>query len=214
MEKLYEAAGVVNTDSSLTEVDRGSVMRIRLRVDVTLPLYRGRIFSLDNGSKGWVSFKYEQLPNVCYWCGRLNHFDKDCDHWIQSSGTLKQKDQDYGPWLWAFPLPMHNNAVIVVPRYYETKKKELDTGNRQGKKTTSKPREARGNADTAEQGGTHGGGPMDCQFQKFNTPIIEEDIMEVTKLSVVMGGNAESIQQRGGAVNRGDYFNDKLNEID
>ena len=47
MEKLYEAAGVVNTDSSLTEVDRGSVMRIRLRVDVTLPLYRGRIFSLD-----------------------------------------------------------------------------------------------------------------------------------------------------------------------
>ena len=38
--------------------------------------------------------------------------------------------------------------------------------------------------------------------------------MEVTKLSVVMGGNAESIQQRGGAMNRGDYFNDKLNEID
>lgn len=89
MEKLYEAAGVVNTDSSLTEVDKGSVMRIRLRVDVTLPLYRERIFSLDNGSKGWVSFKYEQLPNVCYWCGRLNHFDKDCDHWIQNSGTLK-----------------------------------------------------------------------------------------------------------------------------
>ena len=109
---------------------------------------------------------------------------------------------------------MHNNAVIVVPRYYETKKKELDTGNRQGKKTTSKPREARGNADTAEQGGTHGGGPMDCQFQKFNTPIIEEDVMEVTKLSVVMGGNAESIQQRGGSVNRGDYFNDKINGID
>lgn len=65
-----------------------------------------------------------------------------------------------------------------------------------------------------EQGGTHGGDPMDCQFQKYNTPIIEEDVMEVTKLSAVMGGNAESIQQRGGAVNRGDYFNDKINEID
>ena len=38
--------------------------------------------------------------------------------------------------------------------------------------------------------------------------------MEVTKLSAVMGGNAESIQQKGGAVNRGDYFNDKINEID
>lgn len=52
---------------------------------------------------------------------------------------------------------------------------------------------------------------MDCQFQKFNKPIIEEDVMEVIKLSAVMGGNAESIQQRGGAVNRGDYFNDKIN---
>ena len=142
----------------------------------------------------------------------LNHFDKDCDRWIQSSGTLMRKDQEYGPWLWAFPLPMHNNAVIVVLRYYETKKKELDTGNRQGKKTTFKPREAHGNADMTEQGGTHGGGPMDYQFQKFNTPIIEEEVMEVTKLSA--GGNVESIQQRGGAVNRGDYFNDKINEID
>lgn len=158
-------------------------------------------FSLDNGSKKWVSFKYEQLPNVCYWCGRLNHFDKNCDRWIQSSGTLTQKDQEYGPWLRAFPLPMHNNSVIVVPRCYETKK-ELNTGNRQGKSW---------NTDTAEQGGTHGGGPMDCQFQKFNKPKIEEDVMEVIKLSAVMGGNAESIQQRSGAVNRGDYFNDKIN---
>ena len=69
MEKLCEVAGVVNTDSSLTKVDRGSVMRIRVKVDVTLPLYHGRIFSLDNGSKGWVSFKYKQLPNVCCWYG-------------------------------------------------------------------------------------------------------------------------------------------------
>lgn len=93
------------------------------------------------------------------------------------------------------------HSVIVVPRCYETKK-ELNTGNRQGKSW---------NTDTAEQGGTHGGGPMDCQFQKFNKPKIEEDVMEVIKLSAVMGGNAESIQQRGGAVNRGDYFNDKIN---
>jgi len=52
-------------------VDHGNVMRIRVRVNTTLPLCRGRIFTLDNESKGWVSFKYERLPNVCYWCGRL-----------------------------------------------------------------------------------------------------------------------------------------------
>ena len=86
--KLYEAMGEVNKKSSLMEVDRGNVMRIRLRVNITLPLCRGRIFTLDNRLKGWVSFKYERLPNVCYWCGQLNHFDGDCEQWLESSGTL------------------------------------------------------------------------------------------------------------------------------
>lgn len=86
--KLYEAMGEVNKKSSLMEVDRGNVMRIRLRVNITLPLCRGRIFTLDNRLKEWVSFKYERLPNVCYWCGQLNHFDGDCEQWLESSGTL------------------------------------------------------------------------------------------------------------------------------
>ena len=78
-EKLCEAVGKVSKEPTLAEVDRGNVMRIRVRVDTTLPLSRGRIFTLENGSKGWASFKYERLPNVCYWCGWLDHFDRDYD---------------------------------------------------------------------------------------------------------------------------------------
>lgn len=88
---LCEAMGAVNRDSIITDVDRGCVMRIRVWVNVPLPLCRGRIFSLENGSKGWVSFKYKHLSNICHWCGCLNHFDKDYDLWIESSGTLTQK---------------------------------------------------------------------------------------------------------------------------
>ena len=51
-EKLCEVVGVVNKESSLVEVDRGNVMRVRVKVDVTLPLYRGRILKLGNGLKG------------------------------------------------------------------------------------------------------------------------------------------------------------------
>ena len=39
-EKLCEAAGEVNKKSSLMEVDHGNVMRIKVRVNTTLPLYR------------------------------------------------------------------------------------------------------------------------------------------------------------------------------
>ena len=131
---LCAIVGVVNKNPSDKEVDKGCVMRVQVWVDVSLPLCRGRVFSLDDGSKGWVSFKYERLSNICYWCNRLNHFDKDCELWIESNGTLKQADQQYGPWNRASPVPIQKNAVLVVPRYYETKRKERAAGNTNGDK--------------------------------------------------------------------------------
>lgn len=41
-------------------------IRVRVVVDVTRPIYRGRVVTLENGKKTCVSFKYEQLPNLCY----------------------------------------------------------------------------------------------------------------------------------------------------
>lgn len=98
-EDLCAAMGVVNKNSSDVEVDKGCVIRVRVRVDVSLPLCRGRVISLENGFKGRVSFRYEHLPNICYWYGCLNHFDKDCDLWIESNASLTQADQQYGPWI-------------------------------------------------------------------------------------------------------------------
>lgn len=51
---------------------------VKVNLDISLSLCRGRIVSLENGDKIWVSFKYERLPNICYWCGWLDHSDKDC----------------------------------------------------------------------------------------------------------------------------------------
>ena len=41
-------------------------MRVRVRMDVTQPLYRGRVVTLENGEQSWVVFKCERLPNLCY----------------------------------------------------------------------------------------------------------------------------------------------------
>lgn len=69
----------------------------------------------------WVSFKYERLPNLCYWCGCLTHADRDCDLWIDSAGTLEEKDKQYGSWLQAAPFMGARKAVVVVPGFYERK---------------------------------------------------------------------------------------------
>nr|XP_023897166.1 uncharacterized protein LOC112009054 [Quercus suber] len=211
-ENLCEAAGIVSKEPILAEVDRGNVMRIRVRVDITLPLCRGRIFTLENGTKGWASFKYERLPNVCYWCGRLDHFDKDCDRWIQSSGTLTKKEQEYGSWLCASPLPTVHNSLVIVPGYYEAKKKEIEMRVDQRKKGNTS---GQVNSDTAAQKVTQGGGLMEDRTSEINEPITrEEDVMEVTQPRATTGENSESLQLEREAENQGDYFEEKINEID
>ena len=63
------------------------------------PLCRGRKIRHEDGEVGWVRFKYERLPNLCYWCGRLSHSDKDCELWIRSQGTLMESDRQFRAWL-------------------------------------------------------------------------------------------------------------------
>ena len=83
-EDLCGNAGIVDKTTHLLEMVGGSFMRVQVVIDVSLPLYRGRLISFDDGEEGWVCFKYERLPNICYWCGCLNRSDKDCDRWIDS----------------------------------------------------------------------------------------------------------------------------------
>lgn len=53
--KLCEVMGEVKREVSQKEVERGEVMRIRVWINVNLPLCRGRVFTRKNGVKGWVS---------------------------------------------------------------------------------------------------------------------------------------------------------------
>lgn len=77
---------VCSSDFSIME--GGDFLRVQVILDISKPLSRGCKITLDDGLVSWVSFKYERLPNICYWCGCLTHRDKDCDLWIDSKGTL------------------------------------------------------------------------------------------------------------------------------
>lgn len=85
--------GTIIQPANPNECDGGSFIRIRVALNISLPLCRGRLITLfDNDEAQWVSFKYERLPNVCYWCECLTHLDKDCDKWIESEGSLSKED--------------------------------------------------------------------------------------------------------------------------
>ena len=63
-EQICEAVGRINasTDDSKSEGD--NFMRVRVSVDITQPLCRGRVISLDNDKELWVSFNMNDYP-IC-----------------------------------------------------------------------------------------------------------------------------------------------------
>ena len=83
---------VGNVDESETDsgdCERCNFMRVMVVIDVLDPLCRGRKISWTSGKESWVSFKYKRLQNICYWCGRFTHNDKDCHTWLNSMGAMK-----------------------------------------------------------------------------------------------------------------------------
>ena len=100
-------------------MEGGGFMCVKVILDVSLPLCRGRLISLEKGEKHWVSFKYDQLPNICYWCGCLDHDDKDCSLQIRSKGILSPNQKQYSQSLRAAPYRSSNKPVIYVLGYYE-----------------------------------------------------------------------------------------------
>ena len=89
-----------------------------------MPLCQGRLISIEEGGKlVWISFKYETLPNLCYWCGQLTHDNRDCKLWIDSEGTLTPEQHEFGPHLKAPLFVATRKISIVVPGFYVAKKK-------------------------------------------------------------------------------------------
>ena len=209
-EEQCEVIGVVDHESNDNDVDRGSFFRVRVRIDISVPLCRGRILSIEDNEDCWVAFKYERLPNICYWCGCLDHSDKDCEKWIESDGTLASSEREYGPWIRATPTQSRQKPVVVVPWFYESRRK----GGLQYKSlVTEKEAQARceakeAGAQSTEELAKETANPEEEISETINAPNIsvpkKDDV-----LNAVNNGNNGCI--RG---NKGDPFEDQLKEID
>ena len=117
-ERICEAIGKVNVRFDDNESEGDGFIRIRVTIDVSKPLCQGRVISLDSGKELWVPFKYERLPNMCYWCGCLTHDDKDCEQWVESEGSLSNESKQFRPWIRTPPFfPSRKNVIKVLSFY-------------------------------------------------------------------------------------------------
>jgi hypothetical protein len=105
---------VIKTQVQDEDTGNGRCMRVRVKVDITKPLNRGRKIGLANGGEGWASFKYERLPNFCYWCGIPTHGERDCEDWLKTTEEEKEKEPEYGVWLRASQERVLRRVQVTV----------------------------------------------------------------------------------------------------
>nr|POE57175.1 uncharacterized protein CFP56_01831 [Quercus suber] len=90
---------VLSVDVADSGVQWGKYLRVRVKIDVTKKLVRGKKVKIEGGEQRWISFKYERLPNFCYSCGMLNHDMRECAETSEEGNKKEQKNLQYGPWL-------------------------------------------------------------------------------------------------------------------
>ncbi|KAK7857388.1 uncharacterized protein CFP56_017742 [Quercus suber] len=95
---------VMDVDVPESGVQWGKCLRVRVRIDATKRLLRGKKISIESGESRWVSFKFERLPNFCYRCGLLNHALKDCTEGHGHSSDEGASCLQYGAWLRGEPI--------------------------------------------------------------------------------------------------------------
>ena len=100
-------ARIANEMGELTMVDApksglawGPFLRIRVRIDITKPLMRGKMIQIENLDADWAVFKYERLPIFCYCCGLLGHQDRECPQYLRNlrSPNILEGQQRSFPW--------------------------------------------------------------------------------------------------------------------
>ncbi|KAK9998771.1 hypothetical protein SO802_018374 [Lithocarpus litseifolius] len=94
----------------------GGYLRIRMTMDITQPLCRGRMVRIGGAPPRWVDFKYERLPIFCYCCGKADHDERDCIQWMQSKETFKAEDKQFGAWLRASPDRLQRPQLVVASK--------------------------------------------------------------------------------------------------
>ncbi|KAE9444887.1 hypothetical protein C3L33_23215, partial [Rhododendron williamsianum] len=82
----------------------GRFVRVRVHMDVNVPLKRGCVVKLASHSSFWVEFRYERLPMFCPYCGLVGHDLQSCITRFHDSENDELRDAQYGIWIRASPV--------------------------------------------------------------------------------------------------------------
>ena len=87
MKKIRAVLGEFIGDVEEVETDNdqdawGRYLKVRVSLNVSKPLKRGKMIPVAGGGKTLATFRYERLSDICYVCGRMDHQDQNVTRWF------------------------------------------------------------------------------------------------------------------------------------
>jgi hypothetical protein len=89
---------VEDVDVTDDGVGWGEFLQVKIRIDLSKPLARGRIIKL-NGKDLWVAFQYEKISKFCFVCGTVVHDGRRCREVTGRRAQKREETEEYGTWL-------------------------------------------------------------------------------------------------------------------
>lgn len=91
-------ATFVHFDAELHNGNNGSVMCVRIHINITKPLLRVLNIEGPNNRMFQHTLGYERLPNFCYYCGLMGHLVIDCSSCMELIGDNGRIDESRLVW--------------------------------------------------------------------------------------------------------------------
>jgi hypothetical protein len=171
---------VEDVDTDEEGVGWGKSLRVRVKIDLTKPLARGRVINLL-GKQTLIAFQYEKLPKFCFDCGRIWHGRLACT--VKGGARVPESEKQYGTWL-RVPSPRRrreNYSSNSSPHWQEDfgRKERPPYAGEYGRRT-------KGSRDSSESGGESFSRTENSV--KTSTPVSKETVAMSMDATPAKGG--------------------------
>ncbi|KAK7849206.1 uncharacterized protein CFP56_003427 [Quercus suber] len=79
--------------------DHNFFLRVKVALPIAKPIRTGGFLKGSDGSRHWVTYKYERMPLFCHYCGILGHNLCHCPEHFAASKKTTPVEYQYGDWL-------------------------------------------------------------------------------------------------------------------
>lgn len=80
-------------------------------IDVTKPRIRGTNICFE-GKKQEVAFKCENFSLFCFYCGRIRHGERICEHKVQDVKREELEEGQFGEWVKAYNVSLGSKGRL------------------------------------------------------------------------------------------------------